>query len=255
MMDYDEIQRASEDIELIKNVLQRTTVSFSTLQPAFLGLAMLWLIYALLETGIWIGTLFTTSGTPVSLLLSACSLALQWLFCAALLAFTAVWRKRLPATGVDPLASRLAGMWGVMIIGYVGSRVLELAVFPAVFRFSNIAIAGEMGVSGLEFTLCNQALYYATTITFATLPLLLTAVFFRSRSVALLGIGALVLGLVWSVTWIFAINNRVPDVVRDVGGVLYRLLQFLPPIALILFSSILRKHNITNITVLRRKKP
>ena len=116
-------------------------------------------------------------------------------------------------------------------------------------------LSGEMGVSGLEFTLCNQALYYATTITFATLPLLLTAVFFRSRSVALLGIGALVLGLVWSVTWIFAINNRVPDVVRDVGGVLYRLLQFLPPIALILFSSILRKHNITNITVLRRKKP
>ena len=243
----DEVQQAAADIELIKGILQRTTVSFSTLRPAFLGLAELWLVYALAETVIWVGTLFTSAGRPLSLMLSACSLVLQWLLCAALVVFVAVWRKRLPGTGVDPLASRLAGIWGVFILGYVGSRVLELAVFPAVFRISNLLVAGEMGISGLEFTLCNQALYYATTITFATLPILLTAVFFRSHSVGWLGIGALVLGLAWSVIWIFAINNRAPGAVRDLGAVLYRLLQFLPPAALFLFSSILKNHNITDI--------
>lgn len=250
-MHDDEVQRAAEDIALIKSVLDRTTISFSTLRPAFLGLAELWLGYALAETAIWIGTLFTNAGTPFSLLQSAFSYALQWLLCAALAVFVAVWRKRLPTTGVDPLASRLAGLWGVFILGYVGSRVLELAVFPAVFRISTFAVAGEMGISGLEFTLCNQALYYATTITFATLPILLTAVFFRSRTVGWLGMGALALGLAWSVIWIFTINNKAPGAVRDLGAVLYRLLQFLPPAALFLFSNILKNHNIT---VLRRKK-
>ena len=52
----DEVQQAAADIELIKGILQRTTVSFSTLRPAFLGLAELWLVYALAETVIWVGT-------------------------------------------------------------------------------------------------------------------------------------------------------------------------------------------------------
>ena len=250
-MHDDTLAQAAEDLALIKSVLERTTVSFSSLRPAFLSLGVLWLFYALLETLLWFGTLFFAVGTPLRLLLSAGSFALQWLFCASLVVFTAAWRRKLPATGVDPLASRLAGMWGVMLLAYVGARVLELAVFPTVFRISNLAVAGDMGISGLEFTLCNQTLYYATTITFAALPLLLTAVFFRSRSVGWLGIGELVLGLAWSVMWIFAINNRAPDAVRDLGGVLYRLLQFLPAVALFLFSSILKNHNII---VLRRKK-
>ena len=50
MMD-DELQQAAEDIALIKSVLERTTISFATLRPAFLGLAKLWLIYALSESG------------------------------------------------------------------------------------------------------------------------------------------------------------------------------------------------------------
>ena len=243
----DEVRQAAADIELIKSVLARTTVSFSTLRPAFLGLAALWLVYALLETGIWAGTLFTHAGTPLSFLLNGCNIALQWLLCAALVVFTARWRQKLPATGVDLLCARLAGLWGIFILGYVGSRVLELAVFPAVFRVSTAAGAGEMGASELQFTLCNQALYYATTITFATAPILLTAVFFRSRSVAALGLGALGLGVVWSVIWIFAINNRAPDALRNLGAVLYRLLQFLPPAALFLFSRILKNPNITDI--------
>ena len=247
MYDDDEIQQAAADVELIKSVLARTTVSFSTLRPAFLGLAALWLVYALVETALWAGTLFTHAGTPLSFLLNVSNIALQWLLCAALLVFIARWRRRLPSTGVDPLASRLAGLWGVFILGYVGSRVLELAVFPAVFRISTAAAGGEMGVSELQFTLCNQALYYATTITFATLPILLTAVFFRSRSLGALGLGTLALGLAWSVIWICALNGRAPVGVRGLGAVLYRLLQLLPPAALFLFSRILKHNNITDI--------
>ena len=251
-MQDDTLQQASEDIALIKSVLERTTVSFSALRPAFLSLAKLWLVYALIETAIWAGTLFSSAGTPLSLLLSACNLALQWLLCAALVVFAAVWRKRLPNTGVDPLAARLAGMWGVFILGYVTARVLELAVFPLIFRISALAAVREPGISGLQLTLCNQVLYYATTITFATLPILLTAVFFRSRSVGWLGAAALIVGIVWSAIWIFAMNNRASGAIRDLGAVLYRLLQFLPPAALFLFSSILKNHNVT---LLRRKRP
>ena len=243
----DEVQQAAADIELIKGILARTTISFSSLRPAFLGLAALWLVYALAETAIWVGTLFTGAGMPLSFLLNGCNIALQWLLCAALSVFVARWRQKLPSTGVDPLASRLAGIWGVFILGYVGSRVLELAVFPAVFRISTAAAAGEPGISELQFTLCNQALYYATTITFATAPILLTAVFFRSRSVAALGLGALGLGVAWSVIWIFAINNRAPGALRNLGAVLYRILQLLPPAALLLFSRILKNHNITDL--------
>ena len=250
MMD-DELQQAAEDIALIKSVLERTTISFATLRPAFLGLAKLWLIYALAEAAVWVGTLFTRAGTPVSLLLSAGSLALQWLLCAALLVFAAVWRKRLPRTGVDPLASRLAGIWGVFLLGYVLARVLELALFPAVFRIASYSPGREMVMSGLQFRLCNQVLSYATAITFATLPILLTAVFFRSRSVGALGLGALVAGLAWSVIWLFIVNNNASGAVRYFSAVLYWVLQFLPPAALFLFSSILKNHNIT---VLRRKR-
>lgn len=250
-MNDDKLEQAAEDIALIKSVLERTTVSFSTLRPAFSGLAVLWLVYALAETAIWIGTLFTSAGTRFSLMLNACSFALQWLLCAALLVFTAVWRKRLPNTGVDPLASRLAGMWGVFLLGYVLARVLELALFPVVFRIASYTAGGEMVMSGLQFRLCNQVLSYATTITFAVAPILLSAVFFRSRSVGALGLGALVAGLAWSVIWLFVVNNKVSGAVRNFSTVLYWILQFLPSAALFLFSGILKNHNIT---VLRRKK-
>ena len=105
-------------------------------------------------------------------------------------------------------------------------------------------------MSGLQFRLCNQVLFYATTITFAVLPILLTAVFFRSRSVGALGLGALAVGLAWSVTWLFIVNNKAPGAARYFSAVLYRVLQFLPPAALFWFSAILKNHNIT---ILRRK--
>ncbi len=252
IVENEEFRRASEDIELIKSVLQRTTISFSTLRPAFLGLARLWLAYALIETAIWAGTLLTSAGTPLSFLLNGCNIALQWLLCIGLICFVSAWRRKLPNTGVDPLASRLAAIWGILILGYVGSRMLELAVFPLCFRLSGPAAGGEMGISDLQFTLCNQVLYYATTITFAALPILLTAVLFRSRTLGWLGIGALAVGVVWSVLWLFALSNAAGAGFRYLGAVLYRLLQFLPPVALFLFSSILKKQNIT---YLRRGKP
>lgn len=249
--DSDKVQWASENLELIKRVLQRTTISFSTLQPAFLCLARIWLAYALMEALILSGTLFAEGDLHAKMLLNACNIVLQWLFCVALSVFVFIWRKKLPTSGVDPLASRLAAMWAVVIIGYILLRVLEMVVFPLCFRVISKRTGLEMSISELQFVLCNQVLYYATTIAFAFLPVLLTAVFFRSRAMGWLGIGALAVGVVWSVIWLFSLNNVSAIGIRSFGSILYHLLQFLPPIALFLFSRILKNQNIT---YLRRKQ-
>lgn len=185
-----------EDISLIRQIMERAMDGMKTIAPWFRALGLVWMIYSLAHVTILFLPTVLVLDSEASETLRLVKRIVQWVYFACILVLFGLCRRRLAPLGKEAPARKLLDMWGVCMFLYLGTTVV---VFSLVTAFThhclNLTVYAERRISQ-TMSLCTTALY----LLFPVAPLLMTAVFQRSRKMLLMGLVlALVVALVFAV--------------------------------------------------------